>query len=486
MTEQSFSVTQKLWSYCNLLRDDGLSYQDYLEQLTFLIFLKMDDERTKKPHNKKSALPPEYNWQKLLTKQGAELEGYYIETLQQLGKQDGMVGEIFVKAQNKIQNPALLERLIKDLIGAENWSSLSADVKGDAYEGLLQKNAEDVKGGAGQYFTPRALIQSIVEVMRPVIGQTICDPACGTGGFLLAAYDYLSKLGNLDPDIKRNLQQNTIYGVELVESVGRLCLMNLLLHGIEPTKSPIEFADALRKKHGEYDMVLTNPPFGKKSSITVLGADGRSNKESMTYNREEFWATTSNKQLNFLQHVYSILKENGRAAVVLPDNVLFEGGAGETVRRKLLHNTDAHTLLRLPTGIFYAQGVKANVLFFDSRKASPTPWTKELWIYDFRTNIHLTLKENPLKYEHLSDFIASYNAVNRHKRKESERFRKFTYEEITQRDKANLDILWLKDDSLEDGDNLPDPDIIAQEIAEDLQAALEQFNAIYEDLDAGK
>ncbi|HUS34344.1 MAG TPA: class I SAM-dependent DNA methyltransferase [Verrucomicrobiae bacterium] len=408
-------------------------------------------------------------------------------TLEKLGKRPGMLGTIFRKAQNKIQDPAKLRRLIVDLIDKEQWSSLSADVKGDAYEGLLQKNAEDVKGGAGQYFTPRPLIAAMVEVMAPQPGQTICDPACGTGGFLLAAHDYIAKNPELTRDQKRKLKSGSFFGIELVDSVTRLCAMNLMLHGIgsdtDSDNLPVVTKDALAAKHGEYDIVLANPPFGKKSSVTVIGADGEQSKESLTINRDDFWATTSNKQLNFLQPIPSILKINGRAAVVLPDNVLFEGGAGETIRRELLKRADVHTLLRLPTGIFYAQGVKANVLFFDRKSAADKKaWTEKLWIYDLRTNKHFTLKENTLKRTDLDDIVKSYNPKNRHNRKETDRFKSFTYADLIKRDKANLDIFWLKDESLEDSANLPDPDVLAQEIVDDLEAALEQFATIAEDL----
>jgi type I restriction enzyme M protein len=367
-------------------------------------------------------------------------------------------------------------------------ASLSADVKGDAYEGLLQKNAEDVKGGAGQYFTPRPLIAAIVDVMRPEPTMTICDPACGTGGFLLAAYQFLSETGGyeLDREQKMKLASGTLYGIELVDGVARLCCMNMLLHGISAdgtTEVPIEVRDALGSQGGKnYEMVMTNPPFGKKSSVTIVNEKGEAEKESLTIHRDDFWASTSNKQLNFLQHVFTILKQHGRAAIVVPDNVLFEGGAGETVRRELLKQADVHTLLRLPTGIFYAQGVKANVLFFDRKPAQERSWTEKLWIYDFRTNKHFTLKENQLKRSDLDDFVACYHPENRHERTESERFKCFAYEDLIKRDKVNLDIFWLKDESLEDSANLPAPDIIAAEIVEDLEAALEQFAEIATDL----
>jgi len=396
-----------------------------------------------------------------------------------------MLGVIFRKAQNKIQDPAKLRRLIVDLIDKEQWSSLSADVKGDAYEGLLQKNAEDVKGGAGQYFTPRALIAAMVDVIAPQPGQAICDPACGTGGFLLAAHDYLAKHHTLDRAQKKKLKSGTFFGIELVDSVTRLCAMNLLLHGIGGESEddlPVVTKDALAGKHGEYEIILANPPFGKKSSVTIVNEAGDTSKESLVINRDDFWASTSNKQLNFLQHIFTILKQHGRAAVVLPDNVLFEGGAGETIRRELLKQADVHTLLRLPTGIFYAQGVKANVLFFDRKPAQEKPWTQKLWIYDLRTNMHFTLKENTLKRTDLDDFVACFNRKNRSDRRETERFKSFTYGELTKRDKLNLDIFWLKDEALEESANLPAPEVIAADITADLEAALEQFAMIAEDL----
>ncbi len=474
-------LVQKLWNYCDILRDDGLSYGDYVEQLTFLLFLKMDDERTKPPFNKKSDIPKEYNWQSLLEKDGAELEAHYINLLQELGKEEGIIGVIFRKAQNRIQDPAKLRRLIVELINKENWLNLEADVKGDAYEGLLEKNAADVKGGAGQYFTPRPLIDAIVEVMKPEPGMKIHDPACGTGGFLLSAYNYISKNYSLDRDQKQELKHKTFTGNEIVPMAARLCVMNLYLHGINGEENPVKVEDSLKKNPGGiYEMILTNPPFGKKSSETIVTEEGKTAKKDMTILRDDFWAKTSNKQLNFLQHVRSILKINGKAAIVLPDNVLFEGGAGETVRKKLMQTCDLHTILRLPTGLFYAQGVKANVLFFDKKEASEKPWTSKIWIYDLRTNTHFTLKENPLKFEDLKDFIKCYNPENRFNRKETERFKCFDYEDILKRDKTNLDIFWLKDENLEDLNKLHSPDIIANEMVKDLEDALEQLKEISE------
>jgi type I restriction enzyme M protein len=476
----SAAIVQKLWNYCSVLRDDGLSYQDYIEQLTFLLFLKMSDEQTKPPFNRKSIVPAGLDWETLHRLDGDALDLQYRHTMVELGKQPGTLGVIFRKAQNKIQDPAKLKRLVSDLIDKEQWMTLDVDVKGDAYEGLLAKNAEDVKSGAGQYFTPRPLIQAIVDVMRPNATHRVADPAAGTGGFLLSAYEHM-KSAELDRDEKKFLRDDALRGWEIVDATARLCAMNLLLHGIGTPEgdSLVTVDDALRSAPSDhFDIVLTNPPFGKKSSYKVINAAGESEREEMSYLREDFWATTSNKQLNFLQHVRSLLTINGRAAIVLPDNVLFEGGAGETVRRRLLEQCDCHTLLRLPTGIFYAGGVKANVLFFDRKPPSENPWTKKLWIYDLRTNQSFTLKTRMLKRSDLDDFVASYNPASRQKRMETERFRPFTYEELMARDKASLDIFWLRDESLEDTDNLPAPAVIAAEIVEDLEAALAQFAEI--------
>jgi type I restriction enzyme M protein len=487
MSSAASNLVAKVWNYCNLLRDDGVSYGDYVEQLTYLLFLKMDFERTRPPYKRKSTIPEEYNWASLMEMDGLPLERHYRNTLENLGKEPGILGIIFRKAQNKIQNPAHLRRLIVDLIGKEPWSALSADVKGDIYEGLLEKNAQDTKSGAGQYFTPRALIDAIVEVMRPQPGTAIIDPAAGTGGFLLSAASHILRDYKLDRDQVRHLQTQALYAVELVASTARLCAMNLLLHGLGNEKNIAAGKDSLAAKPTvNYEMVLTNPPFGKKSSVTIINQDGDEVRERQEILRDDFWATTSNKQLNFLQHVRSLLKINGRAAIVLPDNVLFEGGAGETIRKRLLHDCDVHTLLRLPTGIFYAQGVKANVLFFDRKPASETPWTRTLWIYDLRTNQHFTLKTNTLTRADLDDFVRCYNPENRHQRSETERFRCLTYEDLIKRDKANLDIFWLRDDSLGDSSDLPDPAVLAAEIVEDLQAALDQFAQIAADLGASE
>ncbi|MCB0173288.1 MAG: SAM-dependent DNA methyltransferase [Anaerolineae bacterium] len=495
MTQQTSAIVSKVWSFCNVLRDAGVSYGDYLEQLTYLIFLKMADEYAKPPYNRAVDIPAEYGWESLQGKKGPELELHYVDTLRTLGQKPGMLGQIFTKSQNKIQDPAMLFKVI-DMINNENWVMMGADIKGDIYEGLLEKNAEDTKSGAGQYFTPRALIKAMVECVRPTPHKTIADPACGTGGFFLAAYDYLVANYALNRDQKEFLKLHTFRGNEIVAGTRRLCLMNMFLHNIGQIdgQSMVAPTDALIADTGDrFDYVLANPPFGKKSSITATNQAGELEREDFTYNRQDFWATTSNKQLNFVQHIRTMLKTTGQAAVVVPDNVLFEGGAGETVRKRLLQNTDLHTILRLPTGVFYKQGVKANVIFFDNKPASKDPWTKAVWIYDFRTNIHFTLKKNPLKFEDLQEFIACYNPANRHHRQATwseanpdGRWRQFSYDDIIARDKTSLDIFWLRDDSLANLDNLPDPDILAEEIIENIEAALEGFKDLQATLNGGE
>jgi len=380
----------------------------------------MADEREKSGQETK--VPKKYAWSKLAKLDGDDLEVQYRHVLENLGKQGGMLGTIFRKAQNKIQDPAKLERLIK-LIEKEKWSTLPADVKGEIYEGLLERNAQDVKGGAGQYFTPRPLIQAMVEVMQPKATDIVADPACGTGGFLLAAHDYMADQAKSKKQ-QRHLKENALRGNDIVDSVVRLCAMNLYLHGIGGDECPISATDALAKEVGDdrVDIVLANPPFGKKSSITIINEKtGKKEQEKLTIEREDFWATTSNKQLNFVQYIANMLKMNGKAAVVVPDNVLFEGGAGETVRKTLMERCDVHTLLRLPTGIFYAQGVKANVLFFDAKPAAKTAWTKKVWIYDFRTNVYMTLKTKRLVKTDFDEFVELYKADDRSKRRESKK-----------------------------------------------------------------
>ena len=482
-------LVDKLWNFCHLLRDDGVSTIDYTEQLTYLLFLKMAHERATRPLKPETIVSDDCSWQRLLDTDGDELETTYRSMLETLARKPGMLGVIFRKAQNKIQDPAKLKRLIADLIDQENWSATGVDIKGDAYEGLLAKGAEDQKSGAGQYFTPRSVISAMVDCVQPTVDDTVTDPACGTGGFLLAAYEYASQNSeDFTPDQKAHLREGFVQGVELVDGTARLAAMNMLLHGMGRADgpSPIEVKDALTADPGKrWSVVLANPPFGTKSSVKMVGEDGQTKKDTLEIVRDDFWVTTSNKQINFVQHIKTILDINGRAAVVLPDNVLFEGGAGETLRKRLLKEFDVHTLLRLPTGIFYAGGVKANVLFFNKRPAASDPWTEKLWVYDFRTNQHFTQKQNPLRRAHLDEFVDCYKPGRpRSERVESERFKAFTYDELIARDKANLDLAWLKDDSIEDAADLPAPDVLAAEIMEELEAALGEFAAIVEGLDS--
>ena len=496
------TIISKIWNLAGVLRDDGVGYGDYLEQITYLLFLKMADELNKPPYNKDLKFPrikdvegkeiengEICDWETLSGKRGAELESFYSQLLRSLSTEKGMLGQIFTKSQNKIQDPAKLSRVI-NMIDQEQWSMMGADIKGRIYEGLLEKNAEDTKSGAGQYFTPRALIKTMVACVQPKPLKTISDPACGTGGFFLASYDWIVANNQLDREEKEFLKKKTFHGNEIVANTRRMCLMNMYLHNIGEIDSSsfISSNDALVSDDGNrYDYVLANPPFGKKSSMTITNEQGEAVKEDLSYNRQDFWETTSNKQLNFLQHIKTQLKYTGEAAVVLPDNVLFEGGAGEEVRKQLMLTTDLHTILRLPTGLFYAQGVKANVLFFDNKAASKEAQTNEVWIYDYRTNIHHTLKKKQMTTADLSEFVTLYNPDNRHKRNETwseenpeGRWRKFTYEEILARDKTNLDIFWLKDKSLTDLDNLPDPDILASEIIDNLESGLNSFKEIME------
>ena len=484
MSDTSTNIISKVWGMCNPLRDDGLSYGDYLEQLTYLIFLKMSDEYAKPPYKRQTGIPDGFGWEDMCLLKGAELEEQYRATLEALGEQGGILGKIFRGAVNKISNAAILSSIV-NMIDKEKWVSMSSDVKGEIYEGLLQKNAEDIKSGAGQYFTPRPLIRAMVQCVRPEPMKSVADPCCGSGGFLLAAQDYIGSHYNLDREQKAFLKADAFHGNEIVATTFKLCLMNLYLHNIGDIYGsiPVTLGDALLTDSGErYDYVLTNPPFGKKSSITFTNEEGEQEDEDLVYNREDFWTTSSNKQLNFVQHINTILKATGKAAVVVPDNVLFEGGAGETVRKKLLETTDLHTILRLPTGIFYKPGVKANVIFFDKRPASPEMQTKEIWFYDFRTNIHFTLKQHPMTDTDLEEFIKCYNPENRFDRTETwsesnpeGRFRKYGIDEIMKRDKLSLDIFWIKDKSLADLENLPPADELADDIIENLQSALESF-----------
>ena len=472
MSEQTSAIVSKVWGMCNPLRDDGVSYGDYLEQLTYLIFLKMSDEYSKPPYKKETGIPAGYTWSDMNTLKGAELEEQYKSTLEELGKQGGILGKIFKGASNKISSAAILYRVVQ-MIDNEKWVAMSSDVKGEIYEGLLQKNAEDIKSGAGQYFTPRPLIRAMVECVRPEPMKTIADPCCGSGGFFLASQSFMADPENysLDREQKEFLKNETFYGNEIVAATYKTALMNLYLHNIGDIYGnvPITCGDALLTDPGyRVDYVLTNPPFGKKSALTFTNEEGEQEEEDLVYNRQDFWTTSSNKQLNFVQHINTILKATGKAAVVVPDNVLFEGGAGE---------------------IFYKPGVKANVIFFDKRPASAEMQTREVWIYDFRTNIHFTLKQHPMTDADLLDFIQCYHPENRHERTETwseenpdGRFRRFDVKDILERDKTSLDLFWIKDKSLADLDGLPAPDELAADIIENLQSALESFQELQSQL----
>ena len=429
-------ILSKVWTLATTLSGAGIGFTDYITQLTYLLFLKMDDENVK-IFAESSAIPDGYRWGDLIALDGHDLIDQYEATLKYLSEQDNLIGTIYTKAQNKIDKPVYLKKVIT-MINEHNWLSMDGDVKGAIYEKILEKNGQDKKSGAGQYFTPRSLINTMVDVTMPQIGETVCDPACGTAGFLLAAYDFMKNQSN-NEDKLRFLREEAIYGTDNTALVVTLASMNLYLHGIGTNRSPIACDDSLEKTPSRLvDVILANPPFGTRPAGSV------------EINRPDFYVETKNNQLNFLQHIMVMLKSNGRAAVVLPDNVLFEGNAGEVIRKKLLSDFNLHTILRLPTGIFYAQGVKANVLFF--QKGVPT---KEIWFYDYRTGIKHTLATNPMQRHHLDDFVKCYNPDNISGRVETYdadknpngRWRKFSVDEITKRDKTSLDITWIKQDS---------------------------------------
>jgi type I restriction enzyme M protein len=465
------TIVQRVWGYAHVLKDDGLAFMDYTEQITYLLFLKMAwEQRTAGA----SEIPSLYSWDALrkISNNEKRLKRYH-QALRKLSELPGLIGLIFTKPQSKINDPAKLHLLIQ-MIDTVEWSHLDVDVKGEVYEGLLARNADDVRGGAGQYFTPRPVIRAIVEVMRPQPKMRITDPACGSGGFLLAAFEYLMQRTTSSRD-DTFLRTKALHGIDLVPNVARLCAMNLFLHGIgtDPYHPVVSIGDSLERMTEPVDMVLTNPPFGKKSSFTIIGADGKSQIDKISYERLDFWATTSNKQLNFLQHVHSMLKEAGRAAMVVPDNVLFEGGAGEKIRQELIRRCDVHTLLRLPTGIWYSPGVKANVLFFDKKPATKSHSTNEIWVYDLRTNRNFSLRHKPISSEDLQDFIDCFCADDRTLRKETAVFRRYKYREIIARDKANLDIQW-QHEVINPGLG-ESPQSLIKEILRDLEEAMKEF-----------
>lgn len=476
---EASALVRKLWQYCNVLRDDGLSYPDYVEQLTYLLFLKMSDEQVGGP------VPPEYSWSSLVSLSADDMQEHYTQVLAAMGKHGGMLGLIFRNAKNKIRDPAKLRLLIVDLIGQTKWTGLSSDLKGDAYEGLLEKNARDTKSGAGQYFTPRPLIDVIVECVNPQLGEVVCDPACGTAGFLLAAHEYLKRTNlRMTRAQQKRLATKSIRGVELVEEVARLATMNLLLHGVggnAESELPIACNDSLKQSPAFLaDVVLTNPPFGVKGSVMYSqDRKGSRNEDSLTIIRADFWVQTANKQLNFLQHIVAHLKPGGRAAVVVPDNVLFEGGAATIIRRRLLEECRLHTLLRLPAGLFYAQGVKANVLFFDRRRAQEKPLPSEhFWIYELRTTKRYSLKTKPLQREDLDEFVSLYRSetvrdgTNSELTLDGSTSRSYRVLDILQTEDCLLDMAWSNESREKRQPGLARLDELSRLVAEDLQRAL--------------
>lgn len=466
-TEQT--LTKKVWNLATTLAGHGIGFTDYITQLTYLLFLKMDTENVEM-FGEESAIPEGYQWKDLIALDGLELVKQYEETLKLLSNQDNLIGTIYTKAQNKIDKPVYLKKVIS-MINEEKWLIMDGDVKGAIYESILEKNGQDKKSGAGQYFTPRPLIQAMVDCVQPKIGETVCDPACGTGGFLLAAYDYMKKQSQ-NKERRNFLNNEALYGIDNTPLVVTLASMNLYLHGIGTDRSPIICDDSLEKEPSTLvDVILANPPFGTRPAGSV------------EINRPDFYVETKNNQLNFLQHIMLMLKTGGRAAVVLPDNVLFEGNAGESIRKKLLADFNLHTVLRLPTGIFYAQGVKANVLFFI--KGQPT---KEIWFYDYRTNVKHTLATNKLERSHLDDFVSCFHAEDLSVRHEtynvdtnpSGRWRKYSIDEITTRDKTSLDIIWMKQGVEEEEHTLSELMDIIKEKSDNISLAVAELHKLLE------
>ena len=458
-------IVNKLWGFCHVLRHDGIDYGDYIEQLTYLLFLKM-------AHERRVEIPKDCGWQSLKDKSGTDLINHYSDVLRKLQAAPGMLGDIFTQAMPRFNNPVNLKRVI-NMIDEEDWTSMDVDVKGEAFEGLLEKAASEGKKGAGQYFTPRVLIQSIVRLMKPdprvSRDFTICDPACGSGGFLVCAYEWLMQLtkGAIERKDNEKIIKKTYYGQDLVPRPRRLALMNLFLHGLEPH---IYIGDSIYEtdKGERYDVILTNPPFGTKGA-------------NQAPEREDFTIATSNKQLNFVQHVMTVLKPGGRAAIILPDNCLFEEKAGE-VFEILMQDCNLHTVMRLPRGTFtpYSQGVKANVIFF--QKSHPT---EHVWIFDARSNVPgITKKDRPLTAQHFAEFESCYGSDpnGQSKRKdlgETGRFRRFDLNGIKEGG-YKLDITWLKDESLEDSDELPEPQDLASEAITELEAVVDDLREIVE------
>lgn len=466
-TSNEQTLVKKVWNLATTLAGNGVGFTDYITQLTYLLFLKMDDENVKL-FAEDSAIPEGCRWSDLIELDGLDLIEQYEKTLKELSNQPNLIGTIYTKAQNKIDKPVYLKKVIT-MINEEQWLVMDGDVKGAIYESILEKNGQDKKSGAGQYFTPRSLISTMVDVTRPQIGETVCDPACGTGGFLLAAYDYM-KGQSSDKEKRDFLREKALHGYDNTALVVTLASMNLYLHGIGTDRSPILCQDSLEKSPSVLvDVILANPPFGTRPSGSV------------EINRDDFYVETKNNQLNFLQHMMVMLKNGGRAAVVLPDNVLFEGGAGEVIRKKLLTEFNLHTILRLPTGIFYAQGVKANVLFFS--KGTPT---KDIWFYDYRTGVKHTLATTPMQRHHLDDFVECYKSENILARKDTYdaesnpngRWRKYNVEDILKRDKTSLDITWIKQGDDDNDYTLAELMSLIQEKSDNISKAVAELQKL--------
>lgn len=480
MTTQD--IVQKLWNLCDVLRDDGINYSDYVTEIVLLLFIKMEYENTESGILQAHKLPPFARWPELRGKSGLNLLRHYRETLLKLSASDDrLIAAIYADAQTSLKEPRHLEQLVKSLDGID-WFSARQDGLGDLYEGLLEKNASETKSGAGQYFTPRPLIDAIVQVIKPQPGETVQDPAAGTAGFLISADRYIKDqtddLYNLS-DKERKFQRNQAFlGMELVPGTRRLALMNCLLHGMEGDDEGVVHVGNTLGSAGsglpKSQIILSNPPFG-----TAKGGGGPT--------RDDLTFKTDNKQLAFLQHIVRHLRDGGRAAVVLPDNVLFESAKGADIRRDLMDKCRLHTILRLPTGIFYAQGVKTNVLFFEKISQAASGSTREVWVYDMRANAPKFGKRTPLEGKHFAEFIAAYgdepNGKSvRQDQGEQGRFRCFGRDWIASEKGDSLDISWLKDDSAEDAADLPEPLVLAREAVEELNGALEELGAILAEL----
>ena len=478
-------IVQKLWNLCDVLRDDGINYSDYVTELVLLLFIKMEHENAQSGVMSGHKLPEGTRWPDIAKLSGLNLLNHYRATLLGLSQStDPLISAIYADAQTRMKEPRHLEQLIKSIDGID-WYSAQRDGLGDLYEGLLEKNATETKSGAGQYFTPRPLIDSIVALINPQAGETVQDPAAGTAGFLIAADAWIkAKTDNLYDlnEKQRTFQRNKAFiGMELVPGTRRLALMNCLLHGMEgDEQGVIHLGNTLGSAGSglpKSDIILSNPPFG-----TAKGGGGPT--------RDDFTHSTSNKQLAFVQHIYRHLKDGGRAAVVLPDNVLFEAGVGADIRRDLMDKCNLHTLLRLPTGIFYAQGVKTNVLFFDKVSQHASGSTKEVRVFDLRANMPRFGKRTPLTRTHFAEFEACYatralpegrGQPEKTPENLTSRYRSFSREWIRER-ADSLDIAWLKDDNAEDAADLPEPAVLAQEAMGELEGALAELQAILAEL----